>query len=962
LRLLTLAATVAGASALWSLEEGDEDCFGGDFTRHGCCSARWGLTGNPVCWDDEFTYLKCCGLGDFPRRPEDDLAWDEELRLNPAEIGETFDFIVVGAGSAGSVVASRLASKDGPDGLPYRVLLLEEGPGKAPAKEKGGAAHPDNPPDGGVWRPKLNVTWTLDDEERTWSYSTGQGAGGTGAANSMIYMRGSPSEYEAYGWSEEEVLDAFKALEAPMEAPGFVADSKYYREYNAEEDDAPGYHLSLVSATKEELPPFFRDLLKAFERGGVPHRIDPHSGPSMHGVGGVWRAMGCGHARCQPTRVPRMGMAIGRPRSSTAAAFLVPTMAKKRQRLKVLVEASVERLVFDDAKRCIGVEISLKNDGAKRDGKRRRIFYRSEKEVILSAGTFYTPKILMVSGIGERTELLRLGIPPVVHSPEVGRNLHDHVGMSIVVGTNVQCPEGYHENGKGGHTILGNTDQFIGQLYAFLNSSSDELGAKGPLDAEIMMLEGCFAGHLSIVFTVMLLQGHTRGRIVVQSRNPSTQPHVDYKPLSDARDINLLANVTARLFRSVLNSEKLAKYELNSTPGWEIISNFKRLAQWIRESLWFYSHPGGTAKVQRPNIDSNGVVDSDFRVIGTQGLRVADASVLTVSPTGHTDGPARLLGELAARAILREHSDKEASADDAQSLALSGYPGVKIPRIGFGTNGFEDDRAVKAVSKFLQNGGRMLDTAVLYNNHRSVAQGIAASGIARSGIFVVTKIPPGDMGYTEATRAIERSLSELGGQIDLLLIHWPSNFDPNAPLPRCASGSEGSWTRCRLETWRAMEEFCNAGKVRSLGVSNFAKHHLIELLEAPERKLKVAVNEIEFHPYWPQPDVMGLCRQHNIKVIAYGSTGGSLMGGAMLRVPAITTIAKRRQKSPAQVLFKWAVQQDVIIIPSSSSEAHMAENMDVLSWELTKEDMQALNAIGKTDRMRVYMPDPNEAP
>lgn len=957
------AARAAGASALLWAACGDAggDCWAGDFSFELCCAERWGLTGHTVCWNSEFTYLRCCGLDALPRRAQDDLAWDAHRRSTPTRSAEEeFDFIVVGAGSAGTVLASRLGAAVGPDGRPWRVLLLEEGPERSSEADR---ADPDRlPEDPARWRQPLTASWQVGDEKRNWTYKTGRGVGGTSGINSMIYMRGSLSEYEAFGWSRAEVLAAFRALEAPMEVPGFEADPTFHRAFSGRRD-GEGYHLTLVSARPDELPPLFRALLAAFASAGVPPRLDPHSGPSMHGIGGIWRAMGCDHPRCQPSRVPRFSHTHGRPRSSPAVALLEPVRRRPGQRLALRADTAVERVVFggEGGRRALGVEVSL--------GSGERVFYKAAKEVILSAGVFGSPHLLTLSGVGEPKELRRLGIPLVASSPEVGRNLHEHVGLSLVVGTAVQCPDGYHVGEKGGTTHLGNTHEFMGQLYAFFNSTQDEPGAEGPLDAEVMLLEGCVEGFLSLTFTVMLLQTFTRGRIVVQSRNPTTLPHLDYKPLSHSSDIDLLINAIRRLYTKVFASPELEPYDLTVSPPWEVVADIGKLAQYVRSSLWYYSHPGGTCRVHRGE-EAPGVVDSQFRVLGTDGLRVVDASVLPTSATGHTDGPARLIGELASRAVLRQWTPDEpehgfgtgVASDKSVAVPLNGYPGVLMPLCGFGTNGFEGERAVESVSQFLRLGGRMLDTALLYNNHGAIASALRSSEVPREEVFIVSKIPPGKMGLTEAAAAIDRIVAELGTHVDLLLIHWPANFDPQAALPACAAGQPGSWRRCRLDTWRAMEDAHRTGKARALGVSNFGVRHLTELLDAPERTQPVAADEVEFHPWWPQTELLELARRRRVALLAYGSTGGSLMGGAMLRAGSVERVAAARGRSSAQVLLRWAVQQGVAIIPSSSSEAHIAENLDMFFWALTEEDMKLLSAVSKREHMRVYLPDPEGAP
>lgn len=953
--LPTLLASIAGFTVSSAELSDANECWIGEFNENFCCGEQWGLTGNPACWNEEFFYLRCCGLEKFPRKLEEDERWEKIKAGKELEDGGEYDFIIVGAGSAGSVVASRLADAETPDGQPWRVLILEAG-SWADAED---AAHPDRATQKKeAWWPAVEANWSLGKEGRTWKYATGRGVGGTASVNSMIYTRGSVSEYEAFGWPTEQVISAFKSLEAPMEAPGFHVSSDFHRPLPQgafeEEPDEPGCFLTLVSSFVEELPPVFRQLIGAFERIKVPFRVDPHGNVTIHGIGGTWRSMGCGHPRCQPTRTPRVQLAAGRPRSTTYQNLASHLRDSPAHRLQVMTHAYAERIVFEGNK-AIGVEVSIAKSPKAVD---RRLRFTVKKEVILATGVLATPKLLTVSGIAEPKELERLDVPVVASSPSVSRHFHEHVGLSIVAHTNVPCPDGFHLSEDGETTThLGNTDQFIGQLYAFLNATNNTPGAAGPLDAEVMLLEGCLEGHLTLTFTIILLQARTRGRLVVQSRNPFASPHLDYKPLSNSDDIQVLANAIRLLYQGVFASSELAPFELGVSPGMEVVADFHKLAQWIRANIYYYSHPTGTARVERPG--EPGVVDSQLRVLGARNLRVADTSVFPESPSGHSDAPARLAGEICARSILSQIAKDEKEQlrkSGGLSVQLRGYP-VRMPLRGFGTNGFQGDRVKNTLRSFFQLGGRMIDTAVLYENHREIGEALAAGTVPREEVFLVTKVPPTEMGTDETYAAVLRAVKELGTPIDLVLLHWPSNFDKKAPLPPCAATS---WRSCRLQAWRGLERAQKEGKVRALGVSNFGVRHLTELL-ADGPKLHIAVNQVEMHPWWPQLPLQKFCREKHIKLMAYGSLGSSLLGGATLRSPAVVKVAKRVGRSAAQVLLRWAVQQGIAVIPSSSSVERMKENLAILDWDLSAADMQDLK-VYPADRMRIFLPDPENAP
>ncbi|CAE7604408.1 unnamed protein product [Symbiodinium natans] len=232
-----------------------------------------------------------------------------------------------------------------------------------------------------------------------------------------------------------------------------------------------------------------------------------------------------------------------------------------------------------------------------------------------------------------------------------------------------------------------------------------------------------------------------------------------------------------------------------------------------------------------------------LRVLGTTNLRVADTSVYPESPSGHSDAPARLVGELCARFVLRDIAARGKNQEHSgeASVQLRGYRSVRMPLRGFGTNGVQGEQVQKSLKMFFQLGGRMVDTAVLYDNHADIGHAIAKSKIPREEVFIVSKIPPTQMGYDETYDAVLRSVDELGTHLDLVLLHWPSNFDSKDPLPECASVS---WRACRAAAWKGLERAFKAGKVRALGVSNFGVQHLSALL-ADGPSLPIAVNQVQ---------------------------------------------------------------------------------------------------------------------
>jgi len=264
--------------------------------------------------------------------------------------------------------------------------------------------------------------------------------------------------------------------------------------------------------------------------------------------------------------------------------------------------------------------------------------------------------------------------------------------------------------------------------------------------------------------------------------------------------------------------------------------------------------------------------------------------------------------------------------------------GVQIPRLGLGVfrarAGGETTSAVKAA---LGVGYRHIDTARIYGNETDVGAGIRASGIDRDEVFVTTKLWNDDHGYRPALAAFEASRRRLGiDVVDLYLVHWP--------VPGL-----------RLDTWRAMEKLLDDGKVRAIGVSNYMPRHLEELLAVAGHP--PAVNQIELSPYnWAsRRDVVDLCAANGVAVEAYSP----LTKGRKLADPPLVAIAQRHGKSTAQVLVRWALQKDLVVLPKSTNPARIAANADVFDFALTDEQMRRLDAL---DESLVTGWDPTTAP
>ncbi|CCF16342.1 uncharacterized oxidoreductase YtbE [Brevibacillus laterosporus GI-9] len=258
--------------------------------------------------------------------------------------------------------------------------------------------------------------------------------------------------------------------------------------------------------------------------------------------------------------------------------------------------------------------------------------------------------------------------------------------------------------------------------------------------------------------------------------------------------------------------------------------------------------------------------------------------------------------------------------------------GVVKPWLGLGVYKAEDGAEVeKAIHMALEAGYRSIDTAAIYENEAGVGKAIRDSKIPRDEIFVTTKVWNTEQGYESTLQAFDASLQKLGlDYIDLYLVHWP--------VP-------GKYK----ETWRALETLYKKGLVRSIGVSNFHIHHLEDLLSVCE--VKPMLNQIEMHPYLIQKELRQYCEQNGIYVEAWRP----LMRGN-LEVPLLQEMAERYQKTPAQIVLRWDLQHNVLVIPKSVKKERIIENAGLFDFELTDADMALLDGLNRDQR---FGPDPD---
>ena len=256
--------------------------------------------------------------------------------------------------------------------------------------------------------------------------------------------------------------------------------------------------------------------------------------------------------------------------------------------------------------------------------------------------------------------------------------------------------------------------------------------------------------------------------------------------------------------------------------------------------------------------------------------------------------------------------------------------GVKIPIIGFGTWQTPDGDIEKhAVEVALNAGYRHIDTAAAYGNEKSVGQAIKNSGINRHDLFITTKLWNADHGYQSTKAAIDRSLQNLKvDYLDLYLIHWPN------PV-----AMRDHWAEANAESWRAMEEAVQAGKIRAIGVSNFRKRHLDELLKTAE--IKPVVNQIMLNPSDLQPDVVKVNNKLGLLSEAYSPLGtGGLLGNETVK-----EIASEVGKSPAQVLIRWSLEHGFLPLPKSVHDKYIQANVEVFDFNLNSEQMNRLDNL-----------------
>ncbi|AKA35039.1 aldo/keto reductase [Flagellimonas lutaonensis] len=261
------------------------------------------------------------------------------------------------------------------------------------------------------------------------------------------------------------------------------------------------------------------------------------------------------------------------------------------------------------------------------------------------------------------------------------------------------------------------------------------------------------------------------------------------------------------------------------------------------------------------------------------------------------------------------------------------HNGVEMPYFGLGVYLSEDGQEViNAVKWALEAGYRHIDTASVYNNEEGVGKGIRESGAQRKEVFLVSKVWNSDQGYDSTLKAFDDSLDLLQvDYLDLYLVHWPVN---------------GKYK----DTWRAFEKLYRDGRVRAIGVSNFLQHHLEDLLQSAE--IVPMVNQMEFHPYLVQQDLIDFCNKNTIQYEAWSP----LMQGHIFEMEEFKQLAEKYGKTIAQIVLRWDLQKGVVTIPKSSKKERIIANADIFDFELSDEDVKLLDGL---DRGKRFGPDPD---
>lgn len=260
--------------------------------------------------------------------------------------------------------------------------------------------------------------------------------------------------------------------------------------------------------------------------------------------------------------------------------------------------------------------------------------------------------------------------------------------------------------------------------------------------------------------------------------------------------------------------------------------------------------------------------------------------------------------------------------------------GVEVPVLGLGTYniGRSDDEVYNAIRSALDLGYRHIDTAAMYGNEAPIGKAIRESGIGREEIFVTTKLWGTDVLKGNARGAFEQSMHKLDiGYIDLYLVHWPVRGN-------------------HVSVWFDMQKIFLSGAAKAIGLSNYLKHHLEDLMK--EASVVPAVNQVELHPYLIQQELIDYCAENGIRPEAWSPLGSSKT--RLLDEPVLVELAEKHNKSVAQIILRWNLERGVIAIPKSSSPERQTENIAVFDFRLSQPDIEKINSLDKNHRTGIH--------
>lgn len=537
-------------------------------------------------------------------------------------MAETFDHIVIGGGSAGCVATSGLVEKGG-----AKVLLLEAGHHHR---------HPllDMPP--GVFKLLKNGSKFFTTHEsvpqeqlggRRAEIPQGNVLGGGSTVNGQAYVRGRPSDYDNWheilrgnndslSWEWQDVLPHFKRLECNQK-------------FN---DDLHGTEGKLIVSDPGYIDDMARWFVQALQAQGEPFNPD-FNGKQQRGVGYFQFTY------------------LNGQRQSAAYAFIEPLMKAKNPNLDVRLEAAVQKIIFENS-RAVGVVYKDKTGTHE---------VRTDGEIILSAGAFMTPKILMLSGLGPADHLKEHGIDVIADMPGVGQNLKDHPDVSVVARAN--GPYGYWKQDRGWNMFRNGLEFKLFGRGRITTTGLEAACFVNPLDPEGVPTHEAYCipvlylddeklkeigDGYGVSIQMVLLQPHSVGEVKLASANPDDRPLVSPNFLSDERDMEAM-RVGLRYFKETMETKPLAdKISEIVAP---LDYSDEALTEHCKKVVKTNFHPVGTAKMGADG-DNMAVLDARMRVRGIEGLRVCDMSAVPEIPAGNTNAPAMMLGDRCADLVM----------------------------------------------------------------------------------------------------------------------------------------------------------------------------------------------------------------------------------------------------------------------------------------------------------------------